>query len=166
MNIMGYAIIKALIAFLLTTLANTQDLQKTWGSIAFTISGETTPVLLSSTAPHLTPLGANQLHDAGSLLRSRFLEIGNTSLLATVSVIEGISPTRIDNTQINVLATDEEWVSVGAQAFMQGLYPPLDQIYVDGENVLVNGTLEEWPLNGYQYPNIQTFSDADYQRIW
>ena len=64
-----------------------------------------------------------------------------------------------------IMSTNDEFVTASAMAFMQGLYPPRG-VVVDDESMLGNGTLEQFPLGGYQYPNIESLSDLDFNYIW
>ena len=140
-------------------------------AVVFTRYGEQTPFILPA-PPSLTPLGAQQLSAAGSFLRSRYIEpapsIVNTSAPSTP--IAAISPFIINNTQVYALAPGEEYVSNSAQAFVQGLYPPLNvSANVTAETsmtALANGSAVENPLGGYQYPNIYTVTSLDPNAVW
>lgn len=96
----------------------------TLAAVLFTYHGERTPVLTSdSFVPtyNLTTLGANQMFKAGSYVRSRYISGNNSTRTA---IIAGIDPSTIDNAITTVLTRDETYISSGALAFMQGLYPP------------------------------------------
>jgi len=80
--------------------------------------GERNPEILEG-ASNLSPLGALQLHDAGFEIRNRYISSNSTY------PIQGLSEDVIENDQIQVSSTDDEYISSGAMAFMQGLYPPL-----------------------------------------
>src|SRR5436305_689209 len=121
------------------TLAGAQNLlrEKVWGAAVFTLYGESTPYAL----PHprtLTPLGAQQLLGAGSALRKRYLR-GNAD-----TRINGISEFKLDGEQTAIYSPVAQFISASAQAFMQGLYPPLSGSYNTtapvGGSDLVNGT--------------------------
>src|SRR3954451_15731596 len=102
--------------------------------------------------------------DAGSIIRDRYIQPpSNGSQLTTSAPIAGISVFGIENTQISITSTDEEYVSGSALAFMQGLYPPNDN-FLDSAGQLANGDYIQSPLNGYQYPNIETvgLNDMNY----
>jgi hypothetical protein len=93
----------------------------TWSSISMVYHGEKTPYLLPS--PYkLTPLGAAQLYNTGSFLRSRYIN-GTTG-----SVVNGMQSSAINNAQIYALGMDDAFVSASAMAFMQGLYPPFPEV--------------------------------------
>ncbi|KAI5928199.1 histidine phosphatase superfamily [Camillea tinctor] len=138
-----------------------------WASFAYVLYGERTPVLGESPVT-LTPLGAQQLYSQGSLFRARYLS--NSSLsdednrITTNSAIVGLEKDVIDNNQISIYSTPDDFVTGSTLAFMQGLYPPVAGS--SDASTLANGTTIEYPLNGYQYPNIQTLSGLDPNSIW
>jgi hypothetical protein len=80
----------------------------------------------------------------------------------------------LDNDQISVLTSDNEATAVAAQAFMQAFYPPYrlnsnsnsSTQPLDPSSVLANSTYIDNPLNGYQYPLIQTFTTLDPNSIY
>jgi hypothetical protein len=161
---MASLILTAILALSAAVSAQTND-QITWASVVFTYHGEKVPTLLSNGPLNLTPLGANQLLGAGSIIRSRYISaIGNDSEITTPAPILGISVNSIDNSQLYILSTDDEYISSSALAFMQGLYPPATVI--DQESILGNGTVDQYPLNGYQYPNLGTVSTLDLNYVW
>jgi len=67
-------------------------------------------------------------------------------------VIYGLNMNDLDNSQMDVLTTTDEYITASALAFMQGFYPPRSTAteVVDEESIMGNGTLEQYPLNGYQ----------------
>ena len=149
----------------LTTTALAQS-QIVWSSVIFAFYGEKVPSLTSGPY-NLSPLGANQMLNAGSLIRSRNIDPAtNASQLSIPAPINGISANAIDNSQIFALSTDDEFVSGSAMAFFQGLYPPRGIPIFDEEDSLANGTNLGFPLDNYQYPNIGTVSGLDYNYIW
>jgi hypothetical protein len=79
--------------------------------------------------------------------------------------VSGISEFTLVNDQIEILATVDQTVSASAQAFMQGLYPPSSEVYGNPSEVdesrIVNRTLMDFPLGGYQYPNILAVGPQD-----
>jgi hypothetical protein len=104
---------------------------------------------------------------AGSFLRNRNINPpANGSELSAPAPINGISVQSIDNSQLYVLSTDDEFISGSALAFMQGLYPPTGYPIIDEQDILANGTNLGFPLDGYQYPNVGTVSEYDYNYIW
>ncbi|KAF9886377.1 hypothetical protein FE257_011522 [Aspergillus nanangensis] len=149
------------------SLASAQDLEEqVWGVFAYTIYGDSIP---SSVSPFraLTPYGANQLFAAGSSFRNEYVALhGEDTGINTR--IESISPYRLDPEEINILSTTDPAVVASAQAFMQGLYPPLDDTFnatynFDTSFQLSNGSIASGPLNGYQYPRILTLGPGDPQ---
>lgn len=161
-----------LAALLLGLAATTALAQSTeelvWASVVYTFHGEKTPSLTNPYGPYnLSPLGANQLLAAGSLIRSRNIAPpANGSQLTAAAVISGLSVNAIDNSQLNALSTDDEYSSSSAVAFFQGLYPPRGYPIIDPQDTLANGSIEGFPLDGYQYPNIGTVSSLDFNYIW
>ena len=139
--------------------------EQIWSTVIYTRYGDRTPYVLP-TAYTLTPLGATQMHSAGNKFRDRYLGIpenGNT-------VIQGISPIQLDNDQVSVISLRDQFVVASAQAFMQGLYPPLrassNNTFINGQSQLANGSNVVSPLDGYQYPQIETVSPFDFSSIW
>lgn len=86
------------------------------------------------------------------------------------SSIRGISEYVLRPDQITVLSRDDQYISAGASAFMQGLYPSLEQLnnytYIVGQSSLANGENLVAPLGGYQYPRMQTASQNDMNHVW
>lgn len=95
-----------------------------WSSVVFTYHGEVTPTFQDATTPFLTPLGANQLYNSGSIVRDRYLNSTATQITLGVP-INGLSDQHIVNNQMQIWSTSDEFVIGSAQAFMQGLYPPV-----------------------------------------
>jgi hypothetical protein len=153
----------ALLGLSTTALAQSQIV---WAAVVYTFYGEKIPSLTSGPY-NLAPLGANQMLDAGFFIRSRNINPpSNGSELSGPAPINGLSVNSIDNSQIYALSTDDEFVSASAMAFFQGLYPPRGIPVFDFEDTLANGTNEGYPLDGYQYPNIETVSELDFNYIW
>ncbi|KAG4222087.1 hypothetical protein PC116_g29438 [Phytophthora cactorum] len=145
-----------------------------WASFAYVLYGERTP-FLGDLVSSLTPLGAQQLYSQGSLFRARYLS--NSSLsdednaITTNSPIVGLERQALDNSQLSVFSSTDDYVVGGALAFLQGLYPPVTRAFADnngGANAsrLANGTLVNYPLGGYQYPNIRNVPTTDPNSIW
>ncbi|KAI9832274.1 MAG: hypothetical protein M1819_004452 [Sarea resinae] len=140
-------------------------------SVVVTRHGERTPVLVPGTLL-LTQLGAQQLYAAGSVFRDRYVVSSGPGVanVTTNSQILGISEFGLDNDQLSILSTDDLYMTASAQAFMQGLYPPLDdlsdQLIINSMSILANGSDINTPLGGYQYPLIETVSPLDPNSIW
>lgn len=127
----------------LSTTAFAQTEQVTWAAVTFTYHGEKTPDLHS--APYdLTPLGAQQLYNAGQIVRDRYISPpANGSELTTGSPIQDISVDVIDNSQLYILSMDDAYLSASTMAFMQGLYPPSSALEIDEQSILANGSLAQ-----------------------
>jgi hypothetical protein len=137
------------------TVAAQDNVQITWAAVVFAHYGEKIPDVTSG--PYdLTPNGAQQMYNAGQVIRERYINPpSNGTELTTAAVINGLSPAAIDNSQLYILSTDDEFVSASALAFMQALYPPYFSLESD-----------PYPLDGYQYPNVQSVSSLDFNYIW
>ncbi|KAI8964799.1 phosphoglycerate mutase-like protein [Daldinia sp. FL1419] len=145
-----------------------------WASFAYVLYGERTP-FQGDLIPTLTPLGAQQLYSQGSLFRARYLS--NSSLsdednaITTNSPIAGLERQALDNSQLSIYSTTDDYVVGGGLAFLQGLYPPVTRAFADsngGSNAstLANGTAVNYPLGGYQYPNVRTVPTTDPNSVW
>ncbi|KAK4190321.1 histidine phosphatase superfamily [Podospora australis] len=154
------------------SVAQNEQIERVWSSVAWVLYGDRTPIALS-TSPVLTPLGAYQLMSQGSLLRDRYLaESLGTAEGDEDAPIVGIDRNVINNAQISIVSTTDSYTIASAQALFQGLYPPVTQGFTNatgGQEAarLANGTLMNYPLDGYQYPAIKTVSRAlDPDSIW
>ena len=164
-----------------------QGTETVWSTLIFTSYGERTPLLLPGQDYTLTPLGAQQLLAAGSLFRERYIAPTASSASGTGSAINDISTYTIDSSQINVISPVDGYISASALAFMQGLYPPIlnssDNFILTGMSVLVsylqlennvqiahelqaNGSNIDYPLSGYQYPQLYTADELDPSLVW
>ena len=142
-----------------------------WSSVAYIFHGERTPLrTATSSSAKLTPLGAQQLLAQGTALRARWLDLNLTESQSSITgfaPIQGLETDAIDNSQLDILTTTDEYVVASAQSFMQGLYPPRRQTFLDMESaVLANSTMVDYPLGGFQYPMIQTAGPADPNMAW
>ena len=162
----------ALLILLIATSWAQDSYIRVRSSVAFVLHGERTP-LNGYVRPTLTPQGAQQLYDQGSFFRDRYL-VNSTSESDTVDVrrpIVGISRDAIDNRQLTVFSNNNGYNVASGLAFMQGFYPPDSQAIPDSSDAvsmvqLANGSTAQYPLDGYQYPNIQTVSIVDPNSIW
>ncbi|KAM0130781.1 hypothetical protein ACHAO1_007733 [Botrytis cinerea] len=120
------ALVAALFLLSMTSLSKAQSnmVPITWSSIVYTYYGEITPTMINVTSPVLTPLGASQLYNSGSVIRDRYLNSTSTQLTLGLPV-NGLSDQYIVNNQLQVWSTSDEYIVGSAQAFMQGLYPPV-----------------------------------------
>ncbi|KAF7596326.1 hypothetical protein BBP40_002070 [Aspergillus hancockii] len=156
-------------AVLRVSLASAQDLkEQVWAIFAYSLYGDSIPSVLPRPKA-LTPYGASEMYAAGSFFRDRYVAIhANDSTPSTR--IRNLSPYLIDAEEVDVLSTSDPSVIASAQAFMQGLYPPLGDsfnttTYFDSSFQLANGSLATAPLGGYQYPQIVTLDLADPRSI-
>ncbi|PKX97433.1 uncharacterized protein P174DRAFT_418399 [Aspergillus novofumigatus IBT 16806] len=149
-------------------LVAAQDLkEQVWSVFAYTLHGDSIPNALPRPRA-LTPYGASELYAAGSAFRDRYVAIhSNGSGVGTR--IPSLSPYALEAEEISVLSRTDQPAVASAQAFMQGLYPPLGEVYdgkfYDPSFVLANGSLSRAPLNGYQYPQVITVGSADPRSI-
>ncbi|KAL8380876.1 hypothetical protein RB595_005257 [Gaeumannomyces hyphopodioides] len=175
-NNMARAIGIAAAALLTAGAASAQaSNERVWGSVAFVYHGERQPLQLTS-SPALTPVGAEQMRAQGEVLRARYLARNGTvapglAAVAGSARILDLERNAIDNTQLSVQTSSDPHMGPSAMAFFQGLYPPLNQSVSKGAGgmesaTLYDGSLVNFPLDGYQYPRIQTLSSSDPEYIW
>ncbi|PSN60641.1 phosphoglycerate mutase-like protein [Corynespora cassiicola Philippines] len=94
----------------------------------------------------LTNLGIQQNHQVGADYRSTYIS-ANAS-----KHILGISENKVVNSQLFATAPDQAVLLNTATAFLQGLYPPLEELDAEvASQTLNNGTTYTNPLGGYQY---------------
>ncbi|KAK5121729.1 hypothetical protein LTR85_004604 [Meristemomyces frigidus] len=148
-----------------STVAAQED-YTVWASVIFSRTGERTPEVLGYIPTTLTSLGAQQAHNSGAFFRDRY--ISSVSIIDGVdsAPMQGLSAESIDSMQMYVAALDEQYTVASAQAFLQGLYPPYTlnsstASVLDPTSVLANGTYVEYPLQGYQYPQVHAFGALD-----
>lgn len=129
-------------------------------AFAFIRTGERTP-LARSDGPVLSALGANQMYALGENFRARYIA-GNPGALG-MERIANLSQNILSDDQIMIQTLDNQYLASSAQAFMQGLYPPhgIKNGTGDPTGLLADGTVLDFPLNGYQYANIQASTDRD-----
>ncbi|KAL4761843.1 uncharacterized protein BDW70DRAFT_167815 [Aspergillus foveolatus] len=140
---------------------------RVWAVYAYTINGETIPRVFPRSRA-LTPYGAYQLHEAGSAFRRRYVSV-KAGADGPDTRIENLSPYLVDNDDIKITSTPDVAVLASAQAFMQGVYPPLNEsfntTFFDNQLELADGSLISPPLGGYQYPSIVTVGVEDPQSL-
>lgn len=142
-----------------------------WSSVGWIHHGERTPLWGPQPQPVLTPLGAQQMFEQGSVLRARYLSKNTSVADVSYAPIVGISGNAIDNSQLSILTNTDQFMVTGSQAFVQGLYPPITQAFAKNNGgieaaMFPNGTIANYPLGGYQYPSIRTASVLDFESIW
>ncbi|KAF2869917.1 histidine phosphatase superfamily [Massariosphaeria phaeospora] len=152
--------------------ADDMETYQVHAAVAFIRHGERTP-LLSSDPAVLTPLGAQQMFTLGENLRSRYMvDEANGPDGLGVQHIAGMSPYVLNNNQLLIQTLDTPYLVSSAQALMQGLYPPFsvnttrDGPVANLAGFFANGSAIQYPMGGYQYPNVQTVSALDPQSIY
>lgn len=167
-NISRHLFTISLLSLIFTASSQTVLTEQVLSTFIFTRYGDSTPFVLP-TARTLTPFGAQQLYTAGAKIRGRYLLPGDDGATQTTNIY-GISTYQLVYDQLSILSTSDQYVSASAQAFLQGLYPPLETgsnyTYIPGQSTVQNGTNLVAPLNGYQYPQIVTASNNDLNWIW
>ncbi|CAO2650775.1 Nn.00g020670.m01.CDS01 [Neocucurbitaria sp. VM-36] len=135
-------------------------------AFAFIRTGERTPIIRPGN-PVLTALGATQMLTLGQNFRTRYITGDSPNGLGKEH-IAGMSQNTLDNDQIMVKTLDKQYLVASAQAFMQGLYPPhaLGNGTGDVSGLLANGEAIDYPLDGYQYANIQSTGELDAESIY
>jgi hypothetical protein len=100
----------------------------------------------------LTDLGYYQVHASGEFYRNRYIDANASSM------IFGISPDLVKNSQLNVQAPVDTVLQNSAAGFLQGLYPPVGATL--GTQTLANGTHVEAPLDGFQLIPVNAIASA------
>jgi len=138
--------------------------------------GERTP-LLSGLQNTLTPQGAQQLYAQGDAFRSRYLTSARLLINASESritsrfPIQGLARNVLEHEQLAILSAPDSHIVASANAFMQGLYPPITNAFAadtGGTNIsysTLTGNSTQYPLDGYQYPVIETLGSSDERSI-
>ncbi|EYE93982.1 uncharacterized protein EURHEDRAFT_378618 [Aspergillus ruber CBS 135680] len=141
--------------------------EKVWAVFAYTLHGDSVPTALPRPQT-LSPYGANELYTAGSSFRDRYVAVHFDDSAEKLR-IQNLSPYVLDSEEVIVLSSTEQSDVGSAQAFMQGLYPPLKRagnlMYSDSSSVLANGSIITAPFEGYQYPQILAPSSDDPQSL-
>lgn len=166
-----YTLIWALSAA--SVAAQSTENVRVWAAVAFINHGEKTPSL-SELQQVLTPQGAQQMWRQGSAFRTRYLNASDELSSSSKRDAVGTAPIYemdsriIDNVRLDVISAEDEWVVGSALAFTQALYPPNTDYYgtlAGGDELaknLANGSsLMDYPLNGYQYPQVKTLGSLD-----
>ena len=136
--------------------------EKVWAVFTYSVQGESTPSSFYR-GKSLTAYGADGLYAAGSAFRDRYVAVHPGR--STNRRVENLSPYILLSNQVSILSATDQPSIASAQAFMQGLYPPVDTSYgapyIEVSSQLANGSSSEYPLSGYQYPPIVTLDLQD-----
>jgi hypothetical protein len=133
-----------------------------WASVLFSRTGDRTPEILGSAPTTLTSLGAQQQYSNGAFFRQRYLtSSSNFSMTNGVgpAPMTGMSAEVPDVRKLYVQALDEQSSVASAQAFLQGLYPPVDfggnmsevQEMVDPSGRVAGGSYVSVKMTGSEY---------------
>ncbi|KAK5101102.1 hypothetical protein LTS08_004708 [Lithohypha guttulata] len=133
-----------LVAALAATLTTAQE--TVLGVYIFSRHGDRTA---KSTPPaNLTDLGYEEVFTSGTYYRNRYVASDSSRR------IYGLNSDLVKQSQIIASAPVDTVLQVSAQAFLQGIYPPVGSQV--GSTTLRNGTVVQTPLNGYQLIPLQT----------
>ncbi|KAK1069133.1 hypothetical protein LTR74_005175 [Friedmanniomyces endolithicus] len=160
-------LLPTLIATLLLTPAAVSAAQYTvWASVIFSRTGERTPEVLGYIPTTLTSYGAQEVYNSGDFFRNRYISSTANADVLSSAPLYGLSANDVDSMQLYVAALDEQYCVASAQAFVQGLYPPVTlngsaASILDPTSVLANGTYIESPLKGYQYTQMHAAGALD-----
>ncbi|KAK2025629.1 phosphoglycerate mutase-like protein [Colletotrichum zoysiae] len=147
-----------------------------WASVAMIMHGERTP-LRSELQNVLTPQGAQQLYAQGDAFRLRYLTSEKLLINSSVSritsrfPIQGMARNVLEHEQLAILSAPDSHIVAGANAFMQGLYPPITMAFAadtGGPSIsysTLTGNSTQYPLDGYQYPVIETLGSSDERSV-
>ena len=130
--------------------ASVVEAERVVGAYIFARHGDRTAKVLGNT--QLTYLGYNEVFDAGSFYRNRYV------VDESDHQIEGISPVIVNPAQINASSPADAVLQNSAVGFLQGVYPPAGN---SAKQTLANSTTVEAPLNGYQLVQITATSSSN-----
>ncbi|EPS41336.1 hypothetical protein H072_4767 [Dactylellina haptotyla CBS 200.50] len=109
----------------------------------------------------LTNLGFQQNYQTGSFYRNLYLSSNSSKQIL------GISEDQYVTSQVWATSPDQKVLANTATAFLQGLYPPLEETDPEiATNTLNNGTTYTNPLNGYQYVILHAPGTESPNTIW
>ncbi|ROT43442.1 phosphoglycerate mutase-like protein [Sodiomyces alkalinus F11] len=157
--------------FAMASLAQVSSNPTVWGSVAMVMQGETTPMYENVTSA-LTPRGAHQMYRQGAYFRSHYLvtdeSLGDGRNQAAARPIRGIQGHAIDNSQLSILTGTDRHAIAGAGAFLQGLYPPVEDAFLDADMSYdaASDSSVNFPLQGYQYPAVNALSTSEENSIF
>ena len=143
------------VSLLLAGLAAAGPAETVHGAVIFSRHGDRT--WKGAPPTRLTTLGQNQLYSSGQFWRSRYVSSSSPKHIA------GVNSDTFNPAQISASAPDQTLLVNSAQSFLQGLYPPLEEV---GAETLANGTKLEGPLDGYQYIPLHTIPTDSAQTLW
>jgi hypothetical protein len=162
-------LIALLSALVVGGAAQSSSGETVWASFAYIMHGERTPLMGSvRDVRMLTPAGAQQMFAQGNAFRSRYVRAPsieldqNETAITTREHIRNLYMSVDDYSQIDIITTEDPWVSTSALAFMQSLYPPTaDQTKhpMGGSDMAkdtATGNFTQYPLGGYEYPFVKT----------
>ncbi|KAF2281019.1 phosphoglycerate mutase-like protein [Westerdykella ornata] len=109
----------------------------------------------------LTPLGVQQNFRVGGDYRKRYIASNSPTQIL------GISENKVVNSQLFASAPDQSVLLNTATAFLQGLYPPLEELDSDiASQTINNGSSYANPLNGYQYVTLHGEESDSPDTVW
>jgi hypothetical protein len=120
------------------------------GAFVFSRHSDRTPK--SSPPALLTPLGYSQMFNSGNLFRTRYLDSTSPSRILSIDT------PLVKNSQLHISAPNDLILMTSAQAFAQGLYPPVGPSL--STQTLRNGTTVSPPLDGYQLIPVHTLTQG------
>ena len=136
------------IIFLPALLSCTYAAETILGVYIFSRHGDRTPK--SIPPANLTSLGYRQVFTSGTHFRNRYIASNASSQIA------GINSDIVKHSQITASAPRDTVLITSAQAFLQGLYPPVGSTLES--DTLRDGRTIEPPMDGYQLIPIETVS--------
>lgn len=119
------------------------------GVYIFSRHGDRTPKALAPA--NLTSLGQEQVYSSGSYYRNRYVSSDATSPIYKLSDDVAVASQMTITSQVDTVLQNS------AQAFMQGVYPPVGTLSTES---LANGSSVEGALSGYQYIPINAVASA------
>lgn len=119
------------------------------GVYIFSRHGDRTPKALAPA--NLTALGQEQVYSSGNYYRNKYVAADASSPIYKLSDDIAIASQMTITSQVDTVLQNS------AQAFMQGVYPPVSTLSTE---TLANGSSVEGSLNGYQYIPINAVASA------
>lgn len=119
------------------------------GVYIFSRHGDRTPKALAPA--NLTSLGQEQVYSSGNYYRNKYVASDATSPIYKLSDDIAVASQMAITSQVDTV------LQSSAQAFMQGVYPPVSTLSTE---TLANGSSVEGALDGYQYIPINAVASA------